>query len=109
MDQIREVERPEIKAYAAEKASKHTVRVQEVDQIQEVEQTQEVDQMQEVERPGIKAYATEDATKHMVLHHKAPWVWIAMSLHVVVPWIGKTSFDGTIIVRTNGVPRMGVG
>ena len=67
--------------------------------------------IQEVEHTGIKAYVVEKVSRHVVLHHQAPWDWMATSSHghAAISWIGMASFNEMIIIRTIGMRRMGVG
>ena len=74
--------------------------------IQEVEQSygQEVD--------SARISVEKVASKHEVLIKSMTWNGIptvATSWHAVISCVGMTSFDGMIMIRTNGVRRMGVG
>ena len=86
------------KAKAQAQAQQVTVQVQEVDHIQEMEHS-------------VQISVGNVASKHVVLHHQAPWDWMATSSHAVISWIGMAFFDELIMVQNGAIwrPRMGVG
>ena len=62
---------------------------------------------QEVESSHINV---EETSKHVVLHHKAPWDWIATSLHAVLAFV-EVMIEQLIMVQNAaiGLRPIGVG
>ena len=65
---------------------------------------------QEVEHLDVQISA-EKASKHVVLHHMAPWDWMATSSHAVTPYVEMIMMEPMIMIQNGAIcmPRMGVG
>ena len=92
-------------------AQRVTMQVQEVNHMQEVEQSygQELEHLDV--QIGVEKVSKHEAFVKSVVKSVAWIPTVATSWHAVIPYVGMVSFDGMIMVQ-NGViwrPRMGVG